>query len=299
MKKFVVLDVSSILYRAFFALPPFKTKDNKPTGGLYGFLSILLKIIREIKPDCILATFDRPEPTFRHKIEVEYKANRPEAPNDLVLQIGYVKEIFQALNIPYLEKSGFEADDIIGFLISKITDKKLGQVIIVTGDSDTFQLLKEGVSVYLLRKGVKDIQIYDINKFKEDYGGIEPEQLVDVKSLAGEPTDNIKGIEGIGNKTAIKLIKEYSSVEKLIENANLLPDNLKEKIIKNKDLILKNKELIKLKKDIEGINFDIENCFFSLPSPDSVQNIFSKFEFKTLFERYKKIQQEQSKRTLF
>lgn len=298
MKKFVILDVSSILYRAFFALPDFKTKDGKPTGGLYGFCSILLKIIRETNPDCVIAAFDRPEPTFRHKEEKEYKANRPEAPDELVAQIDYVKELLKSFNIPFIEKPGFEADDIIYFLVSQIKNKRLGEAVIVTGDSDIFQILSEGVSIYLLRKGIKEAEIYDVDKFKKDYGGINPKQLVDVKSLSGEATDNIKGIEGIGPKTAIKLVKEYGSVEGVIKNANLLPGNLKEKILENKDLILKNKYLITLEKDV-GVDFNLEKCSFTFPSGSDAEKFFMKYEFKTLLKRFKEAGEERAKKTLF
>ena len=171
-------------------------------NAVYGFCLILLKVLEEIKPDYIACTFDRKEKTFRHKEFVDYKAKRVKTPDDLSLQFPRVKEVVSAMNIPIFERKGFEADDLIG-TIAKTLDKRNDlDTIIVTGDKDTLQLIDKNTFVYTLRKGVKDTVIYDEKSTKEKFG-IEPKEMIDFKALAGDPSDNIPGVAGIGPKTAI------------------------------------------------------------------------------------------------
>jgi len=209
-ERFLILDGNSILYRAFFALPELKNKKGELTNAVYGFLLVLFKLIKELKPKYLAVCFDFPAPTFRHKEFKEYKATRPPTPKDLVSQIPKLKEILKSFSIPYFEMEGFEADDLIGTLV-KNSPKNI-EKIIATGDLDTLQLVGKNTKVYFLQRGVKKAQIFDPEKVKEKYGGLNPEQIPDFKALVGDTSDNVPGIEGIGPKTKEKLLKKYKSV---------------------------------------------------------------------------------------
>jgi len=209
-KRLVLIDANSLIYRAYHALPPLTTKKAEPVNAVYGFLLVFLKAIREFQPDFIAACFDSPGPTFRHKKFKEYKAKRPPIPKDLVSQIPKVKEVLSAFGVPIFEKKGFEADDLIG-AISKITPPDT-EVIILSGDMDILQLINSRTRVFLLKRGIKNTHLYDQNMVKEEYG-ISPSQIVDFKALRGDPSDNIPGVAGIGEKTAIDLLKRFGNLE--------------------------------------------------------------------------------------
>src|SRR3990167_8886145 len=214
MKKLILLDTHAIIHRAYHALPPLTSPAGEPVGAVYGFTSILLRILRELKPDFIAAAFDLPGPTFRHVAYERYKAQRPETPSDLSSQFSKVKEVLAAFSIPVLEKEGYEADDIIGTMAKKLEKKKDLEIIVVTGDMDTLQLIRPGLKVYAMKKGITDTVIYDAKAVKERYG-FEPKLLIDFKGLKGDASDNIPGVKGIGEKTAAELIKNFGSIEKI------------------------------------------------------------------------------------
>ncbi len=218
MKTFILIDSNAIIYKCFYALPKLTTPRNEPSGAVYGFTSILLKILRELKPDYMAAAFDMKAPTFRHKEFKEYKAKRPKAPQELYDQIPKVKEILNAFEIPIFEKEGFEADDIIGTLAKKIiNDKADAKIIILTGDMDTLQLVQDAqIVVYALKKGISNIEIYDESRISSNYG-LKPFQLIDYRGLKGDPSDNISGVKGIGEKTALSLIQKFGSIENLYQ----------------------------------------------------------------------------------
>ena len=216
-KRFIIIDSNSIVHRAFHALPPLTTKKGEAIGAVYGFLLVFLKALRELQPDYIAATFDLPGPTFRHEKFKEYKATRPPTAQGICEQLPKVKEILKAFNISIFEKQGFEADDIIATISSLVSGQRTPELetIILSGDSDTFQLVDKNTKVYFLRKGVKDTVLYDENRVLEKYEGLCPEKLADFKGLKGDPSDNIPGVKGIGEKTAINLILKFGSLENL------------------------------------------------------------------------------------
>ena len=218
MKKLILIDSHALIHRAYHALPPLTTKSGELVNAVYGFTSILIKTISNFKPDYIVAAFDAPGATFRHEEYKEYKATRVKAPDDLYAQIPRVKEILTAFNIPIFEKSGFEADDVIG-TISKHLSAKSGkdiEVLILTGDMDNLQLVGKNVSVlYSPPSASKEQIIYDDKKIAERFEGLKPEQLIDFKGLKGDPSDNIPGVKGIGEKTAIILLNKFGTIEKL------------------------------------------------------------------------------------
>ncbi|MGC9968280.1 MAG: 5'-3' exonuclease H3TH domain-containing protein [Minisyncoccia bacterium] len=229
MKTLLLIDANSIIHRSFHALPPFTTPDGRPSGALYGIASILLKLWREERPEYAAALFDRPEPTFRDKIYAEYKAQRPPTADELISQIIEAHKLFGAFGIKTFEKPGFEADDLIATLAEKFGGKEGNggddlRVEILTGDRDTLQLVRdEKIVVRTFNKGVSDTSIYDEKAVIEKYG-LAPAQLVDYKSLVGDPSDNIKGVPGVGPKTATELLKKFGSVEEIYKH---LPDDPK------------------------------------------------------------------------
>src|SRR3989344_1658760 len=242
-KTLVLIDGHALVHRAYHALPPLNTGSGELVNAVFGFSSILLKMLKDLAPDYIAATFDLPGPTFRHKEFEEYKATRVKAPDELYAQITRVKEVLAAFNIPIFAKEGYEADDILGTILRQlktnpsaalgVKNEKL-KTIIVTGDLDTLQLVDKNTSVYTLKKGVKDTIMYDEAAVRERFGGLSPGQMNDYKGLKGDPSDNIPGVPGIGEKTAVELLKEFSSLENLYKRLESKLPKLKTKNKKRK-----------------------------------------------------------------
>jgi DNA polymerase-1 len=214
-KRLVLLDAYAIIHRAYHALPDFTSGEGEPTGALYGLVAMLLKAVHDLEPDYLVACYDLPEPTERHKAFDEYKAGRVKADEALVHQLVRSRDIFRAFNVPIYEKAGFEADDIIGTIVQKMQGRRALEVFIVSGDMDTLQLVSgTDVQVYTLKKGIKDTIVYDEEAVKERFG-FSPELLPDYKGLRGDPSDNIPGIPGVGEKTAAQLVQTFGSIETL------------------------------------------------------------------------------------
>jgi len=218
MKKLILIDANALVHRAFHALPPLTAPDGLMVNAVYGFTSVLIKAIKDMKPDYIAAAFDLAGPTFRHEEYGEYKAHRQKAPDELYSQIPIIKDVLRAFGVEIFEQQGFEADDLIGSVAEEAKKIKDLQTVILTGDLDTLQLIDdEKVLVLTLRKGVTDTVLYDEKAVKERYG-LEPYQVVDFKGLKGDPSDNIPGVPGIGDKTATALLQEYETIENLYKN---------------------------------------------------------------------------------
>ncbi len=264
MKKLVLIDSNALVHRAFHALPPtLNTATGIPTNAVFGFMSVMIKMIKDLKPDYIAATFDLPGATFRHEEFAEYKAHRVKAPDELYLQIPYIKEILTKFGIPIFEKAGFEADDLIGALAEQAKKEKDLQVVIMTGDLDTLQLVEgDKVVVFTLRKGVTDTITYNEKEVVARYG-LKPNQVIDYKGLKGDPSDNIPGVPGIGDKTASTLIQHFGSIEKLYESIEskakqpkFMTPKLTEKLLINKDQAIFSKYLSTIIRDVD-IDFDL------------------------------------------
>ncbi len=281
MKKLIIIDGNALIHRSYHALPPFKDKKGKLVNAVYGFASVLFKVIRELNPDYLVATFDLPGPTFRDLEYKEYKAKRVKAPQDLYDQISLVKELVQSFNIPIYEKEGFEADDVIG-TISKKSEKT--ENIIITGDLDTLQLVNKNTWVYNLKKGINQIAIYDKKAVKDRYGLI-PEQLNDFKGLRGDPSDNIPGVTGIGEKTALKLIKEFKNLENLYQKINQVEPKLKARLLEYKDQAFLSMYLATIKKDVP-IDFNLKKSKMKDYDKKKVIKFLEKLEFKSLIKRF-------------
>ena len=293
-KRLIIIDSNSIVHRAFHALPPLSTKSGEVVGAVYGFLLVFLKALRELQPEFIAATFDLPGQTFRHEKFKEYKATRPPTAEGICQQLPKVKGILKAFKIPIFEKQGFEADDIIATISDMVKKQRTAtelETIILSGDSDTLQLVDENTKVYFLRKGVKDTVLYDENLVKEKYQGLPPEKLVDFKALKGDPSDNIPGARGIGEKTAIDLILKFGSLEALYkeieensEKSKEISPKTKEILIKDKDQVFLSKSLAQIEKKAD-IDFSLEKCQWQKFNKQEVIKIFEKFEFQSLIKR--------------
>lgn len=293
-KKLIIIDSNSIIHRAYHALPPLTTKKGELVNAVYGFLLVFFKALREFQPDFVVACFDYPAPTFRHKKFKEYKITRPPAPEELYQQIPKVKEILAAFSVPFFEKEGFEADDIIGTIVNLAPKKQLIpkiETIILSGDLDALQLVNPQTKVYTLRKGVKDVVLYDEALVKEKYQGLSPNQLLDFKALKGDPSDNIPGVPGIGEKTAIDLIKKFGSLENLYKEIEERSDKVRELKNKLKELLLKFKEqaffskmLALVRKDVP-IDFSLDKCCWGKYDKEKVAQILKNLEFYSLISR--------------
>jgi DNA polymerase-1 len=292
-RRLIVIDSNSIIHRAYHALPRLTTKKGELVNAVYGFLLVFLKAIREFQPDYVAATFDLPAPTFRHEKFKEYKAKRVKAPEELYEQIPKVKEILKAFNVQIFEKEGFEADDIIGTIAVQAPKKQILpeiETIIVSGDLDTLQLVNKNTKVYALRKGVKDISLYDEEKVKEKYEGITPSQLPDFKALRGDPSDNIPGILGIGEKTAIQLIKQFGNLENLYNTIKQwgktlgLNQKVQEKVNEGKEQAFLSKTLSQLRYDAP-IDFYLEKCRFGKYDKEKAAQLLKNLEFYSLLNK--------------
>ncbi len=278
-EKLLVIDSNSLLYRSFHALPALSIKKGEQTGAMYGFLLTLFKAIEDIRPDFIIACFDYPAPTFRHKKFKEYKSKRKETPKELIPQISKMKNILKEFNVLILEKKGFEADDLISTITKRINKK----TYIMTGDTDLFQLINKKTSVYTLKKGIKDTIIYNEKEIFSRFS-LFPNQMVDFKTLTGDPSDNIPGVPGIGKKTATNLLKEFKTLENIYKNSDKIKEKTKESLLENKKQVLLSKELIKTKENVP-LKIKIENFRFKNFNPQKAENILKKFNFKSLVNR--------------
>ncbi len=288
-KKLLIFDTNSIIHRAFHALPPLKDKDGRASGAVYGSLSTFFRIIDEVDPFFIAAAFDSPGKTFRHKEYKEYKANRPKCPDELVEQLIRTKEVFIKMGVKVLSKEGLEADDIVG-AVSRITENDI-ETVIVTGDMDILQLVNEKTKAYTLKRGIKESILYDTEKVKERYEGISPEKIPDIKALQGDKSDNIPGVMGVGEKTAIKIIKEFGSLENLYRN--LKEDNhksispaLKEKLLKEQEMAFLSKKLATIN-TIDFNDFKTDDFVFSVQDEMTI-SVVEELGFYSLLKRFPK-----------
>ncbi|MGN1269851.1 MAG: DNA polymerase I [Clostridia bacterium] len=257
MKKIVLIDGNSILNRAFYGIMGSKmlmTPDGRYTNAVYGFLNILFKVLEDIEPEYLMVAFDLKAPTARHKLYEGYKATRKGMPNELAQQLPILKDILEAMNIHIIEKEGYEADDVLGTIAKKAEKEKL-DVTIVSGDRDTFQLTSDKIKVRIphTKMGKTEVDVFDKEAVIEKYG-VTPEQLIEVKGLQGDASDNIPGVPGIGEKTALELIKKYKSIEKLYETIENNEDDLKPK---TKEKLIENKELAELSRTLGTINLEV------------------------------------------
>ncbi len=283
-EKLVLIDGNALVHRAFHALPPLTSPTGKVTNAVFGFSSMLIKMIKELKPTYIAATFDLAGPTFRHEQFEQYKAKRVKAPQELYDQIPMVKNVLEAFGVPIFEKESYEADDLIGTLATKIKREKNIQIIIATGDMDTLQLVDDDrVVVFTMRKGFNDTVLYDEDAVVKRYG-LKPGQLVDYRGLKGDPSDNIPGVPGVGEKTATKLIQEFGTLEKVFESKDL-----PEKIKQHQDQAFFSKQLSQIVCDVD-ITVDLAKTKWrDHINLERLEKLFLEFGFKSLGKRLEDI----------
>ncbi len=281
--KFLVIDGSSLIHRAFFALPPLMTKQGIHTGAVYGLCNMLLKLLDEVKPRYMAVAFDKSRKTFRSKLYAEYKAQRKPTPSELSEQFPLAMKVLGALGISTLELDDYEADDIIGtFAVHAPQDV---EVIIVTGDRDELQLVDKRTKVFYTKRGISDIQVFDEAEFAANYEGLVPAQLIELKGLMGDTSDNIPGVPGVGPKTALKLIKEYGNVETVLQNIeNIAGKALKAKLETNKESALLSKQLATI---CTAAPVDTAMQHYELaPLKEEARTLLQDLEFRNMYDRF-------------
>ncbi|MBD3238761.1 MAG: DNA polymerase I [Candidatus Moranbacteria bacterium] len=286
MKKILIIDANALVHRSFHALPDsLKTKDGTLTNAVYGFMLVFLNVLERFKPDYIVAAFDRKEKTFRHKMYQDYKAKRVKAPKELYQQIPIVQKILEAFQVPVLSKKRVEADDIIGALVKKFnkSDREKLEAIIVTGDLDALQLVDDRVKVFTLKRGPRDTIIYDKEKVKQRYG-LEPEQIVDYKALAGDASDNIPGVAGVGPKTATELLQKYKTLENIYKHLDQLKPQISKKLAKDKQAAMLSQKLARIKTDFDT-EVELKKLNYQEPDKEKIRRILEKYEFYSLIKR--------------
>ncbi len=293
MKKFVIIDGNAIIHRAYHALPPMNASDGTMVNAVYGFTSMLLKVISDLEPDYLAVAFDVAGKTFRNKIYTEYKATRVKADQDLYDQIPLCHKVVEAFNIPIFTKEGYEADDVIGTVIERNKEKGIRNKIhnvVVTGDMDLLQIVDDNTSVYALRKGMSDIVMYDRDEVIKKYG-FGPERVVDYKSLRGDASDNIPGVKGVGEKTAKELIEKIGGIEDIYNQvkSHKVKSQFKDSVIKKledgeKDAFM-SKELATIVRDVPGIKFELEKTVTKDFDRNKITELLRKFEFYSLVKR--------------
>lgn len=275
--KILVVDGMALLFRAYFAqsYSPRRLEDGTPTNAIYGFLQYLFDAVNQFNPTHIVCCWDMGSKTFRTELFAGYKSNRPDAPEDLIPQFSLVKDIVAALKIPNIGLEGFEADDCIGTISQKISG--LGHVYILTGDQDMLQLVDERIHVVIMKKGRSNYAIYDLDFLKQDKG-VQPFQITEMKGLTGDTSDNYPGVKGIGEKTALKLLTEYHSIDGILENLESLPKSVKAKIEADLEMLHLSRTLARINTEVP-IDCTLDECLWGVD-----------FESTTiLFEKYKMI----------
>jgi len=332
--RLVLIDGHAVIYRAFYAYPPLNTPSGELVNAVYGFTSIVLNVIRELAPTHIALAFDLSKPTFRHESFADYKANRAETPKELTQQIDRVREVVETFNIPIFTKEGFEADDVIGTICEQVTRKIVSddktEIVIVTGDKDAFQLVKDkdvygSVGVYIPGRNKFPSTLYDEAEVAHKFEGLTPSQVIDLKGLAGDQSDNIPGVKGVGNKTAIKLLTLFGTVENIyakmdeilrlsgssdlarsaqddkidVKSLSILSDAMKvgksvvEKLVVGRESAFQSKQLATIIRDVP-LDFELEKAVVNDYDKKRVLGLFADLGFASLTHKLPNDQAEQN-----
>lgn len=290
--KLIIIDGNALIHRSFHALPPtLRTKNGVLVNAVYGFTSFLLKALNEFHPEYVVLTLDKKGPTFRHEAYADYKAKRIKAPDELYEQIPLVKKVVEAFNIPIFELNGYEADDLIGTICAQTAKEKKLEKIIITGDLDTLQLINEKTKVYTMSRGLSDSVLYGETRVKERYN-LKPEQMIDYKALRGDPSDNIPGVKGIGEKTASELLTDFKDLDGVYEAVKKNSQKIKPRIL---ELLKEHKDNAYLSRQLIIINqkaplkFSLKDIKFSSFKLANVLTVFSELEFKSLLTKVKEL----------
>ena len=284
MERLMLLDGYGLVYRGYFALPPLTTSKGELVNGVFGFASIVLRGIQDLQPDYLAVSFDLPGPTFRHEQYAGYKATRARMPDDLRDQFPKVREVVKALRIPVYEMAGFEADDVIGTITAGLDGRHDLETTIVTADLDMLQLVTPRVRLMTTRSGVENTIMYDVARIDERFG-LRPDQMIEFKALKGDPSDNIPGVPGVGEKTAAKLIREFGDVASLFARLEeVTPEKLREKLREHREQIAMGRDLSTIVRDLP-LEIDLEAARLGDYDRDTVVRLFREYEFRSLIER--------------
>ncbi len=286
-KVFMLIDGSAILHRAYHAMPHFTSPDGASTGALYGFFSMLLKLMQNVRPDYIAVALDRGKPTFRQEMYVGYHANRPKASDDLKEQFQGIRELLSSISIPIFELDGFEADDMIGTINAKLNAEAKDTVVyIVTGDRDMLQLVDEDTKVLMPVKGISEVMLYDATRVQEKFG-VRPDQIIDLKAFTGDPSDNYPGVPGVGPKTAMTLLQKYDHFEAVFERISEIEKEnpkLAKKLAEGADQAYLAKKLATIDTNVPFV-FSLEECDAAHFTKEKFVKAFAKYQFNSLTKR--------------
>lgn len=294
--KIMILDGNSLLFRAFYAMPPLKTKKGQYTNAVYGFLSMMYKLLDMYSPEYICVAFDPKKPTFRHEQYKDYKATRAKAPDELVEQFQLIRDVLKTHKIKCVEIDGFEADDVAG-TFATAAEKQGAKVYLVTSDKDYLQLIDENINVILTKKGVTNTEEMDVQAMWDAYG-ISPAQFVDLKALMGDSSDNIPGVGGVGEKTALKLIQEYGSLDSVYENIDNVKGKLRDKLETDKMQAYMSQTLARIIRDIP-VEFNINDYRTQKPISKELLNLYDELEFRTFKKRLTESDSEDEQMSIF
>lgn len=292
-ERIVIIDGNSLINRAFYGLPQLTTKEGVYTNAVYGFVNMLYKIYEDYQPEYISVAFDRKAPTFRHMEYDAYKAGRKRMPDELGQQLPIIKELLDVMQIHRMEIDGFEADDLIGTLVKYCEEKDL-EILVVTGDRDALQLASEQTTILITKKGMTDLEIYTPKSIIERYE-VTPQQFIDMKGLMGDASDNIPGVPGVGEKTAIKLIKQFGSIEEMIRHTEEIQNQkLREKIESNIEQAIFSKRLATIKTDVP-IDLSLTTLQREAPNQEKLLELFRRLEFHSLIPKMIKSEKSEEK----
>ncbi len=290
MKKLILIDGNAILHRAYHSLPPFKTSSGEVTNAIYGFIRMLFDVLLKENPEYIGIAWDRKAPTYRHQEFKEYKAQRAAPPDDLYPQLPRLKAILSAMDIPMLEKDGYEADDILGTISDQAKDLDDLETYILTGDKDTFQLVNDHVKVLTPVKGISNMTIYDTAQVIEKMG-VRPDQVIDFKALSGDSSDNIPGVPGIGPKQAVELLKKYENLDGIYNHLEELSPGQQKKLTEGKESAYLSQKLCKLALDAP-FTLDLEQFHTHTIDYPKLEKYFDELEFKSLSRKLEEIKKK-------
>jgi DNA polymerase-1 len=294
-KRLVFIDGHAILHRAYHALPPLTTRSGELVNAVYGFTTMLFKVIDDLKPSYLIVAFDTPKPTFRHEEFVGYQAQRPKMEAEMAGQLENVRRILRALGIPIFAVEGYEADDVIGTLAKQAAKRKI-EAMIVTGDRDLFQLIGPRVKIYAPVRGMSEAQVFDSKKVKKTMG-IDPKQIVDYKGLVGDPSDNYPGVPGVGPKTAAQLLSEYKNIDRIYQNLEKLPESQARKLTEGVEMAELSRKLARIVTDAP-VKLDLKKAQFVLTDEEKEKAIkeFKILGFKSLIAKISGREVRQSKK---
>lgn len=286
MDSLLIIDGNSLLNRAFYGVPLLSNSEGIYTNAVYGFCNMLIKAINEHKPKYIVVALDYERKTFRNELYADYKAGRKETPMELGMQFDILKDVLSAMKIKTFQIKGIEADDIIGTLSKRFKVN----TIILTGDRDSLQLIDDTTSVWLTKKGISDVKMMDEEELKKDFG-VTPSQIIDLKAIMGDKSDNIPGVKGIGEVGAVKLLQEYGTLDNIYKNLETLTNALKNKLSQDKDMAYLSYKLATIKTDCD-IECDLEDCRYPYPFSNEVKRIFTKYQFSNLLKKNELFEKE-------